>query len=100
MSKKNSSVILKNNFKDHKEVLELYYKFKKKLSTLRNKSFVVAISGGPDSLALAALTKSLNYEKKIKFYYVLINHNLRKNSKKEANQVKKLLNFYKINLNI
>ena len=67
---------------------------------MRNKSFVVAISGGPDSLALAALTKSLNYEKKIKFYYVLINHNLRKNSKKEANQVKKLLNFYKINLNI
>ena len=39
-------------------------------------------------------------KKKKKFHYVLINHRLRKNSSKEAIQVKKLLKKYKINLNI
>ena len=58
---------------------------------MKANSFVVAISGGPDSLALAALTKAYSFEKKLKFYYVLIDHNIRKNSSNEANQVKKLL---------
>ena len=58
----------------------------------------MAVSGGPDSLALVALAKLFNYETKCKIYYVLIDHNLRKNSSTEANSVKRLLKKNKINL--
>ena len=61
---------------------------------------MVAVSGGPDSLALSALAKAYSYERKNKFYYVLIDHNIRKNSSKEADQVKSLLKKHKIKLNI
>ena len=100
MSKKNSSVILKNKFKDHEDLSSIYKKFKDKLDALRKKKFVIAISGGPDSLALAALSKAYSNNSKSKFFYVLVNHNIRKNSAKEAIQVKSLLNKRKISLNI
>ena len=100
MSKKNSSVILKNSFKDFQDLSEVYVNFTKKLQKLKNKFFLVAISGGPDSLALAALCKAYSYKKRTKFDYVLVNHNIRKNSLHEANQVKKLLQKNKIQLKI
>ena len=100
MSKKNSNVIHKKGFKNYKELLEIYSSFKKKLKLLKKKSFLVAVSGGPDSLALTAMAKAYSYENKCKVYYALIDHNIRNNSSKEALSVKKLLNEYKINLNI
>ena len=100
MSKKNSNAILKNIFKNLDTSSNIYFDFKTKLNKSKNKSFVIAVSGGPDSLALTALSKAYSYEKKIKFYYVLINHKLRKNSSKEALQVKKLLKKHQIYLNI
>ena len=100
MSKKNSSVNLKNGFRDYKDLSKIFLNFKNKLDTLKKKKYVVAVSGGPDSLALAALAKSYNFLKKTKFYYVLIDHNLRKNSNQEAEKVKKLLKKTKINLKI
>ena len=63
MSKKNSSVILKSGFKDFPDLNKIYLNFKNKIIQTRIKSFIVAISGGPDSLALAALTKALKREK-------------------------------------
>ena len=89
MSKKNSSVILKNSFKEQEELFIIYSSFKKKLSHLKTKIFLVAVSGGPDSLALAALAKSYNYNNKSKFYFVLVDHKIRKNSSTEAISVKK-----------
>ena len=100
MSKKNSSVNLKNGFRDYKDLSKIFLNFKNKLDTLKKEKYVVAVSGGPDSLALAALAKSYNFLKKTKFYYVLIDHNLRKNSNQEAEKVKKLLKKTKINLKI
>ena len=100
MSKKNSSAILKNTFCDFEELSLIYSNFKNKLDKLKRKSYVVAISGGPDSLALAALSKAYSFEKKTIFHYVLINHNIRSNSSKEAEQVKALLNIYDIKLNV
>ena len=100
MSKKNSNVSLKNTFKDFKDLRNLFHNFKNKLDLLNKKKYTVAVSGGPDSLALVALTKAYSQEKKIKFYYVLVDHNIRKNSALEAKQVKKLLKKHKINLNI
>jgi len=100
MSKKNSNVILKNNFKDYEDISHIYSVFKNKLKYFKKKVFLIAVSGGPDSLALTALAKSFSNENKCKIYYVLVDHNLRKNSSSEAISVKKLLNKYKISLNV
>ena len=92
MSKKNSSVNLKKVFKDHKDLSNIFLDFKNKLDIFKKKKFLIAVSGGPDSLALVALSKAYSsYNKKIKFYYLLVDHNIRKNSSKEAIQVKNLL---------
>ena len=91
MSKKNSSVNLKKNFKKFKDLLNIFHYFEKSLNKLKTKTFLVAVSGGPDSLALAALTKLYSLENSKTFYYVLINHNIRTNSEAEAKQVKNLL---------
>ena len=77
---KNSNVILKNQFKNYDDLSKIYLDFRRKINSLKKKSFVVAVSGGPDSLALTALTRALYYETNKKFYYVLINHNIRKDS--------------------
>ena len=96
---KQKSLNAKN--KIHKSILEnlnnlkisqIYKEFKKPLKTTGN--FAVAVSGGPDSLALAFLTKcfSLLTETKIKYY--LVDHKLRDNSSSEAKLVvRKLKNF-------
>ena len=100
MSKKNSSVILKNRFCDFEDLSLIYLNFKNKLKKLKRKSYLVAISGGPDSLALQLLSKAYSFEKKKIFYYTLVNHNIRSNSSKEANQVKALLKKYNIKLHV
>jgi len=100
MSKKNLSVNLKNGFKNFKDLSNIFQNFKNKLDRLNKKSYAVAVSGGPDSLALVALSKSYSYTKKTKFSYVLVDHNVRKNSTKEAKQVKNLLKRNKLNLKI
>ena len=100
MSKKNSIVILKNSFIEQEELSIIYSSFKKNLSHLKTNIFLVAVSGGPDSLALAALAKSYNYNNKSKFYFVLVDHKIRKNSSTEAISVKKLLKKFKITLHI
>ncbi len=100
MSKKNSSVSLKNDFKISEDLSKLYSDFKNSLINLKKKKFVVAVSGGPDSLALTALTKAVNSEKNLRFFYVLVNHNIRKNSFLEANKIKRLLKKNHIHLNI
>ena len=100
MSKKNSNVNLKNGFEDFQDLSKIFLNFKKKLNSTKKKRFVVAVSGGPDSLALAALTKAYANNKKSKFFYVLINHNIRKNSLLEAKKVKNLLKKENIKLKI
>ena len=100
MSKKNSNVILKNGFENFEDLSKVYFNFKHNFKKLKYKSYVIAISGGPDSLALAALTKALSYERKLKFYYVLVDHKIRHNSKKEADQVKLLLKKHKFSCKI
>ena len=100
MSKKNSSVILKNHFKDFEELSKIYLSFSKKIKSLKKKNFLISVSGGPDSLALTALFKSFSYSNKCKPYFVLIDHNLRKNSSIEAKSVKKLLKKHRISLSI
>ena len=100
MSKKNSSVNLNNGFKEFKDLSKIFSNFKKRVNLTNKKKFVVAVSGGPDSLALAALTKAYTYFHKSKFFYILINHNIRRNSSQEAKKVKNLLKKKQIKLKI
>ena len=100
MSKKNSSANLKNSFKNLKDLSEIFLNFKNKLDKFNKKNYLVAVSGGPDSLALSALAKAYTYNKKTKFHYVLVDHNIRKHSSHEAKKVKKLLNKKNISLKI
>ena len=97
MSKKNSSVNLKDGFKNSKDLSNIFLNFKNKLDRLNKRSYTVAVSGGPDSLALVALSKAYSYTKKTKFKYVLVDHNIRKDSTNEANKVKNLLKKKKNN---
>jgi tRNA(Ile)-lysidine synthase len=102
MSKNDLSVQKhKVTVKSKLKIYELNYNFKKKIkNTIGIKPFLVAVSGGPDSLALTALSKDYEKENNTKIYYVLIDHCLRKNSTSEAILVKKLLKKKKINLTI
>ena len=100
MSKKNSSVNLKNGFKEYKDLSNIFLNFKNKLDSLNKKKYLVAVSGGPDSLALVALTKAYTFYKKTKFHYLLVNHNIRKNSSQEAKKAKHLLKKKYLNLKV
>ena len=55
---KNSSVILKKLL-NNQELYSSLLDFKIILEKIRNKNFLIAVSGGPDSLALTALAKGL-----------------------------------------
>ena len=100
MSRKNSSANLKNGFKNYKDLSAIFLNFKTKLDSLKKKKYLVAVSGGPDSLALVALTKAYAFCKKTKFYYLIVDHNIRKNSSQEAEKVKNLLKKEYINLKV
>ena len=100
MSKKNSSVNLKSGFKNLKDLSKIFQNFKSKLDKLNKKNYLIAVSGGPDSLALVALSKAYTFHKKCKFHYILVDHKIRKNSSQEAKKVKNLLKRNKINLKI
>ena len=100
MSKKNLSVNLENGFNNYKDLSTIFLNFKYKLDSLKKKKYVVAVSGGPDSLALVALTKSYKFYRKSKFYYALVDHNIRQNSSQEAKKVKSLLKKQNLNLRI
>ena len=85
---KNSNVNLKIYLRNSKDFSNIYSNFKNKFKSYKKKSFVIAVSGGPDSLGLVALSKTYNFENKINFKYVLVNHNIRKNSSSEAKKLK------------
>ena len=97
MSLKNLNVLNKThklllaNLKD-KRTFQIYKKFETHLNI--NKNFIVAVSGGPDSLALAFLAKIYSIKKSVKVKYLIVDHKLRKNSTSEAKSVKKKLKDY------
>ena len=102
MRRKNSNALrLKDVFTKDKKIKEVYSKLKLVLSRhKKNSPFVIAVSGGPDSMALTALSHALMKEKNYKIFFVLVDHGIRRNSHKEALQVKKLLKINNIDLKI
>lgn len=82
----------------NKKINSIYRKFEKSLNL--NSNFAVAVSGGPDSLALAFLSKIYSIEKGLKAKFFIVDHKLRSESTKEAELVKKILKKIKINAEI
>ena len=103
MSRKNLSATNKipkllNSKLKNKRISKIYRKFEKTLNISEN--FIVAVSGGPDSLALAFLSKIYSIKKNLVSKYFIIDHKLRKESTKEAQLVKKILNKFSIKAEI
>ena len=85
-NKKHKKILSQLN---QKKISKIYNEFSSSLNTREN--LAVAVSGGPDSLALAYLTKCYSLKNKIKTKYYIVNHKLRKESSIEAEAVKKVL---------
>ena len=98
MKKKSLSAKKINHRLKDQSINSIFKNFEKKLD--KKKKYLVAVSGGPDSLALAFLTKTFAKKYKTKFYYYLINHKLRAGSSKEAHNVIKILNNIKVKCKI
>ena len=91
VSKKTHKFLL-DKLKDRR-TLQIYKKFENNLPIKKN--FIVAVSGGPDSLALSFLAKIYSIKKSLDVKYFIVDHKLRKNSTLEAKYVqKKLKNFF------
>ena len=78
-----------------KKIFEKFAEFENSLNT--KEDLAVAVSGGPDSLALAFLVKCYSLKNKIKVQYFIVDHKLRKESSSEAKTVRNILK--KININ-
>ena len=96
VSNKTHKFLLKN-LKD-KQTFQIYKKFEKNINL--NENFMVAISGGPDSLALSFLAKIYSIRQNLNVKYFHVDHKLRNNSTKEARFAKLLLKKLPDNLEI
>ena len=81
-----------------KKISQIYKKFEKSLNI--REDFIVAVSGGPDSLSLAFLAKIFSIKNKVKSKFFIIDHKLRPESTKEAKKVKNVLKKHLINSEI
>ena len=79
----------------NQRVNQIFKKFEKSFKIDTN--FIVAVSGGVDSLALAFLTKVYALKKNLNPRYFIVDHKLRKESTYEAYKVKRILKSLKIN---
>ena len=65
MSKKDSSVLKLKDLSSNKKISHIYSNFNFQLNaSIKKNTFLVGVSGGPDSLALSALSYSYSIEKK------------------------------------
>ena len=82
----------------NKKIQRLFSTFEKNFNI--SEDYLVAVSGGPDSLALAFLTKVYSIKHGLNSKYFIVDHKLRKDSTIEAKNVKKILNNLNIKANI
>ena len=103
MSPKNLSAKIKipkllRDKQKNKKVNKIYKKFEKSIDL--NDNFIVAVSGGPDSLALAFLANIFSIKNKLTAKFYIVDHKLRPDSTVEAKKVKKILKKNLINAEI
>ena len=105
MSKKNLNVrstihnFYKRKLKNQK-IKKVYLEFKNKIKSKPSKVYSVAVSGGPDSLALVFLSELYSLKEKVSFNYFLVDHKLRQDSTNEAKKIKMELQKYNIKCKI
>ena len=85
---------------DKRNYKNIYSKFEIFLNKNKVNSFVVAVSGGVDSLALVFLAKCYQLKKSSKIFFVHIDHSLRQSSSKEADFLNKNLKRFDIDCKI
>jgi tRNA(Ile)-lysidine synthase len=78
------------NHLNKKKILRVFKEFSSSLNI--KDSLAVAVSGGPDSLAMAYLVKCYSLKNNLKVKYFIVDHKLRKESSLEAKTVKFFLN--------
>jgi len=103
MNLKNLSVKNKNHkiTLDHlndKKIFKIFNEFLNSLNT--NENLAIAISGGPDSLALAFLAKCHSLKNQVKVKYFIVDHKLRKEASTEAKTVRNVLKSINIDCKI
>ena len=81
-----------------RKIEQIYKKFERSLDI--NEDFLVAVSGRPDSMALAFLAKIYSIKHNLKSKFIIVDHKLRPESTKEAKLVKNILKRYLINSEI
>jgi len=86
----------------NKKILKIYneFRFFVKTEIKETNKIGVAVSGGPDSLALAYLAKQLSLKEKFEVKFFIVDHKLRKDSEKEAKKVKSFLKKFDIDCKI
>ncbi len=99
MNHKNLSAIIKipkllKSKLNNKKINKIYRVFESSLNL--NDDFIVAVSGGPDSLALAFLAKIYSFKKNLRAEFIIVDHKLREESTIEAKLVKKILKKFHI----
>jgi tRNA(Ile)-lysidine synthase len=82
----------------NKKIQKLFNAFEKNFHI--QEAFIVAVSGGPDSLALAFLTKIYSIKYNLSCRYFIVDHKLRRESTGEAKKVRKILNDFDIKTEI
>ena len=82
----------------NKKIQKLFNAFEKNFNI--QEAFIVAVSGGPDSLALAFLTKIYSIKYNLSCRYFIVDHKLRRESTDEAKKVRKILNDFDIKTEI
>ena len=90
LSVKNKIPKLYKNKLNNKKIKKIYERFEK-FSNI-DEDFIVAVSGGPDSLALAFLAKIYSIRKNLISKFFIVDHKLRPESTLEAKAVKQVLN--------
>ena len=103
MSPRNLSAIIKipkpfNDKLKNRKINQIYNRFEKSLNI--KEKFIVAVSGGPDSLALSFLAKIYSIRKKIDVKFFIVDHKLRAESTTEVNIVRRVLKKNLINAEI
>jgi len=98
-AKKKIHNFLVNKIKDLK-IRKVYSVFEKNIDTNFSKNICVAVSGGPDSMALVFLAKYYSIKKDVNFFYYIVDHKLRIESTEEAKLTKKELKKIGINCKI
>jgi len=91
IAKRKAKIKNKLLFRDPK-ILIFYKKFKSIIfKDIKDKSFALAVSGGSDSLCLTYFSKIYSSEFGNKIHVLIVNHNLRRESREEALKVKNIL---------